>query len=387
MDYQYLLNIYRSKFQTEARVFRSPGRINIIGEHTDYNEGLVFPAGIDKEICMVMGLNGTDQSHFYSVDNDEEISFSKSDYQQTPKTWIRYIAGVYDQLYKLGLDPGGVDCVFAGDIPTGAGLSSSAALECATLFGLNRLFDLGIEKAQMPVISQKAENEFVGVNCGIMDQFASVNAKKGQALLLDCRDLTATYFDLALDGYQLLLVDSLVKHDLVTSEYNIRRAQCEEGLAHFQHIRPEVNALRDLSMADLENHGQELSPLLFKRCKYIVQEIERVRLAGEAIKKQDLAALGNLLYASHLGMQSEFEISCPELDFLVDYTWNKGHVLGARMMGGGFGGCTLNIVAKEHQELFVNDIKEAYEKQFDIMPEIYTVATAEGTSEVQIESN
>ena len=387
MDYQNLLKIYRDRYQTEARVFRSPGRINIIGEHTDYNEGLVFPAGIDKEICMVMGSNGTDRSHIYSVDNDEEISFSKFDYLQTPKTWIRYIAGVYDQLYELGLEPGGVDCVFAGDIPVGAGLSSSAALECATLFGLNELFELKVEKAQIPVLSQKAENDFVGVNCGIMDQFASVYAQKNQALLLDCRDLTATHFDLNLDGYHLILVDSLVKHDLVTSEYNLRRRQCEEGLAFFQQVRPEIKALRDLNMADLENHGHGLSPLLFKRCKYIVQEIERVRLAGEAIKRQDLAALGNLLYASHLGMQSEFEISCIELDFLVDYTWNKCHVLGARMMGGGFGGCTLNIVASEELEKFSEEVKDAYEKKFGIAPKVYTVATAKGTSEIQIESN
>lgn len=382
MEYTALIQLYKQKYSSEPRVFRSPGRINIIGEHTDYNDGFVLPAGINKEICMVMGVNNSDTFNLYAVDKKESVSFTLENYKAIDAGWAKYIIGVIDQLVQLGAKIVGFDCVFQGDIPLGAGLSSSAALECATLYGLKSLFDIEISKKEIALTAQRAENKYVGVNCGIMDQFASVFAEEGQALKLDCRDLSYELYPLEMEGYQLVLVDSLVSHNLASSEYNVRRAECEEAVAVLQQKHPHIKALRDATMSDLEAQKADFKPVVYKRAKYMIEEIARVGKACAAMSSNDLSELGQLLYATHYGLQHEFEISCEELDFLVDFTRDKEEILGSRMMGGGFGGCTINLVKDEFVEQFELSVSKAYEAAYAKAPAIYRVQTSSGSSEI-----
>lgn len=385
MDYTPLLEIYREKFSSSPRGFRSPGRINIIGEHTDYNDGFVLPAATDKEIGMIMGLNNTNTCFVYSFDTGEEVSFSLDAYDQVDVEWAKYIIGVIDQLFKEGHIISGVDVVFGGDIPIGAGMSSSAALECAALYGLDQLFDLNLDKRSIATLAQKAENEFVGVNCGIMDQFASVFSEESQAIKLDCRDLSYEMYDLDLKGYQLLLVDSMVKHSLASSEYNVRRAECEKGVAVLQNKYPSVQSLRDVSVTQLDSIKDEVSATVYKRCKYVIEEISRVTEATHALQNHNLQELGELLYETHNGLQHEYEVSCDEVDFLVDFTRSYDSVLGARMMGGGFGGCSLNLVEVGEVEEFTKQIQAAYNQKYGKEPPVYLVSVVSGTSEVKLE--
>ena len=382
MDYNALIEAYRAKYTTEPRIFRAPGRINIIGEHTDYNDGFVLPAAIDREIGFLIGLNHTNRIRLYSLDMDQGISFTLDSYQSLDTDWAQYVIGIIDQLQQKGISVPGFDCVIGGDIPLGAGLSSSAALECATLTALNTVFDLHLDQRTVAQMAQKAENEYVGVNCGIMDQFASVFGQQNHCLKIDCRSLEYKTYPLALNGYQLVLVDSLVKHSLASSEYNTRRAECEEGVSLLQKHYPEVKALRDVSPEMVTKHQEEFRPEVYRRCKYITEENQRVTQACEALVSHDLTTLGNLLYATHHGLQHEFEISCPELDFLVDFTRPRTEILGARMMGGGFGGCSINLVANEAADQFCADVKAAYAEKFGQEPAIYQVQTAHGASEI-----
>ncbi|MCB0496812.1 MAG: galactokinase [Cyclobacteriaceae bacterium] len=382
MDHSQLLSVFKSRFQSSPRIFRSPGRINIIGEHTDYNDGFVLPAGVDREIVMVIGSNNSDQFNVYSLDEGEEVSFTLNDYTSVSNGWAQYIIGIIDQLKKAGHTVPGIDCVFGGDIPIGAGMSSSAALECATLYGLNELFGFDLDKQAIALMSQKAENEYVGVNCGIMDQFASVFSEEKKAIRLDCRDLSYELFDLDLKDYQLVLVDSMVKHSLASSEYNVRRAECEEGVALLNGKYPNVTSLRDATITQLESVKEGMKPKVYKRCNYMINEISRVTKATEAMNKHDLKELGRLLYETHEGLQHEFEVSCEELDFLVNFTKNREEVLGARMMGGGFGGCSINLIKTSMIEVFSAEIQNAYKKEFGKESSIYMVNSANGTSEI-----
>ncbi|NVJ46963.1 MAG: galactokinase [Cytophagia bacterium] len=383
MDRRKIIETFRNKFQGEPRVFRSPGRINIIGEHTDYNNGFVLPAAVDKEIILLMTPNDSDSFNIYSIDQDESVNFSLTNYESVKTEWAKYLIGVIDQILKAGHQIRGFDCVFGGNIPIGAGLSSSAALECATLFGISECFNLNLEKRQIAQMAQKAENEYVGVNCGIMDQFASVFSKKSHALKIDCRDLTYESFEIKFGNYTLMLVDSMVKHNLASSEYNIRRQECEAAVKAISANYPEIKSLRDASIDQLTEVRNLISDKIFNRAKYIIQEISRVNQACDAIKQNDLVELGQLLYATHYGLQHEFEISCEELDFLVDFTRDKSYILGSRMMGGGFGGCTINLIDSDYQEEFAKEVSEAYEKHFGKAPGIYFVKTANGSSEIK----
>lgn len=382
MDYKTLRQAFKRRYHWEPRLFRSPGRINIIGEHTDYNEGFVLPAGIDKEICMAIGPNSTNNCRLYALDMKEEVSFALNDYRQVSQAWAQYIIGIVDQLLTEGKAITGFDAVFSGDVPLGAGLSSSAALECATLFGLNALFDLNLDKEAITRIAQKAENEYVGVNCGIMDQFASVFAQSGQALKLDCRDLSYEPYPLEMADHQFVLVDSMVKHKLSDSAYNTRRFESETGLAVLKECFPKIKALRDASLDQLEACEKLMDAKVYQRCQYVVEEIQRVNQAIYALSNHDLPGLGQLLYATHEGLQHQYEVSCPELDFLVDFTRGLPEVLGSRMMGGGFGGCTINLVKSEALEDFSDKIAHAYLKAYGVLPRVYPVKTANGTSEV-----
>lgn len=359
---------------------RSPGRINLIGEHTDYNDGFVLPAAIDKGIILAVAKNHTDTCRMFSYDYNESVEFNVRDFSPLEQSWANYLMGVVDQLLKGGHVLQGFDCVFGGDIPIGAGLSSSAALECGIAFGLERLFGLDIEKGSIVKFAQKAEHEFAGVQCGIMDQFASVMGKENHAIRLDCRSLEFCYFPLNFQNYQIILCDTQVKHSLANSEYNTRRKECEQGVAIVQRKYATVKSLRDVSLVMLDEVRDELNPVVYKRCRYIIEENERLLSGCALLESGDICGFGQKMYSSHDGLRNQYEVSCKELDFLVDFTRDKPYVVGSRMMGGGFGGCTINLVKREDKEVFIDHIRKAYKDKFDISLKTYEVAITDGTS-------
>lgn len=382
MDYKKLIQEFSSRYSTNPRIFRSPGRINLIGEHTDYNNGFVLPAAVDKEICILMAPNNGSTTHIYALDQNEEISFSLNNYRKIETHWAKYIIGVIDELLKRDKKLQSVDILFCGDIPMGAGMSSSAALECATVFAYNSIFNLKLEKWVMVKIAQAAENNYVGLKCGIMDQFASVFSIENVALKLDCRSLQFTTYPLNIQNYVFLLVDTMVKHTLASSEYNTRRIECEAGVKILQTVDPKIQSLRDAQPQQIEAVKEEMGDVIYRRCNFIVSEIERVNLATEALSNNNFERFGELLYQTHDGLQHEYEVSCTESDFLVDFTRDFSYVLGARMMGGGFGGCTINLVEASKAQQFEEQISQSYQARFNVKPTVYTVKTAAGTSEI-----
>ena len=369
---------FEEKFQSKPIIVRSPGRINLIGEHTDYNEGFVLPAAIDKSIYLGFAKNNRRTCRVYSLDFEEEQSFSL-DNLKPAKGWVNFVMGVANAIQKSGKKLEGFDCVFGGDIPIGAGLSSSAALENGVGFGLNQLFDLQLERLELLKFSQQAEHEFVGVKFGIMDMFAYKMGQKDQVIRLDCRSLAHSYFPLELGDYQLILCNTKVAHSLAESAYNQRREECREGVNLVKKQFPEVNSLRDINLEMLDKAKGDMSAVVYKRCAYVIQENERLIETCVALDKQDLKAVGQFLYGSHDGLSIDYEVSCPELDFLVDYTRELPYVLGARMMGGGFGGCTLNLIKKTDKNEFIAAISAAYADKFNRQMESYEVNVADGT--------
>lgn len=384
MIHKDLAQTFFERFASRPRIFRSPGRINIIGEHTDYNEGFVLPAAVNKEMVLAIAPSANNKYSFLSLDLNKEVSFIFSEKHLVKDLWAQYIIGVVVQLEKRDFKIPPFNIAFAGDIPIGAGMSSSAALECATVFALSQVFNLNLSKEEMIRIAQRAENEYVGVNCGIMDQFASMFSKKDYINKLDCRSLAYETYQLQLNDYRFILVNSGVKHSLASSEYNLRRKECEEGVAYFRQFDPSVKALRDVTTDILKKQKNELDNVVYRRCSYVVDENERVNRACNAMAMGDLLALGKLMYETHEGLRYLYEVSCEELDFLVDFTQDKDEVLGSRMMGGGFGGCTLNLVKKSYCAAFTKGIKDAYQMKYTIVPEVYEVTTANGTSEIEI---
>ncbi|MBD3626509.1 galactokinase [Cyclobacterium sp.] len=370
--------LFQNKYHREALLIRSPGRINLIGEHTDYNEGYVLPAAIDKYIYLGFAKNNSRKCRVYSLDFGEEESFLLED-MKPRKGWINFVMGVAAQLKQAGHNLEGFDCVFGGDIPIGAGLSSSAALENGVGLGLSELFELHIEKLDLVRYSQQAEHTFAGVNCGIMDMFASMMGRKDQVIRLDCRSLEHSYFPLELGDFQLLLCNTKVAHTLAESAYNKRREECQAGVNKVKEQFPEVKSLRDVTPQMLEKAKGEMSPVVYKRCAYVILENERLITTCDALADGDLEAVGQLLYGSHEGLSEAYEVSCPELDFLVDYTRDLPYVLGARMMGGGFGGCTLNLLEKSSTKGFIASITAAYLEKFGLQMETYEVKVADGT--------
>lgn len=368
-------------FQTQPQVLSvSPGRINLIGEHTDYNDGFVLPGAIDKKVTFLLAKNGmADTCRVHSLDMKQSIEFSLKDLNPNPAGgWQNYIIGVAAELQVNGAKLQGFDATFEGDIPLGAGLSSSAALECSLATGLNTLFELGFSQIELIKISQMAEHHYAGVKCGIMDQFASVMGKKNQVFRLDCRTLAYDHFPLDLEDYQLLLLDTCVEHSLGGSAYNERRNQCEAGVKLLKNIYPDILNLRDINPEQLAQHQGIMSETVYNRCLHVVNENERVNLTCQALTDHDMPLLGKLLYQSHDSLSNLYEVSCPELDFLVDYTRNIDTVLGARMMGGGFGGCTLNLLLSSEKDHFVEAISEAYFKQYGIHLKAYAVSLEDG---------
>ena len=374
---------FQEKFHRQPLIFIAPGRINLIGEHTDYNEGFVMPASIDKHMVFAIAPNGNSRCNIFAQDLEEGVTFSVQD-AVPGETWVNYLMGVLDAFERRGLPVGGVDCVFGGNIPAGAGLSSSAALCSGFGFAINEIFNAKATLLDLARIAQYSEHEFAGLKCGIMDMYASLFGQKEQALLLDCRSNTHELLPVQLKGYLLLLIDTKVKHTLASSAYNDRRASCEEGVRIIRKQYPQVHSLRDVTRVMLYEHQDQLGEDTFIKCLFIVEEIERTQKAGEWLKKGDLRSFGNLMYETHWGLSQAYEVSCEELDFLVALAEEeKDQIIGARMMGGGFGGCTINLIATDRIGAFSEKIKANYFATFKKEPDFYPVNIAEGVHQLK----
>lgn len=372
-------SVFLEKFAATPVIFQSPGRINILGEHTDYNEGFVLPAAIDKNIYVGIGKRTDNQIHLFAADFNESFITDTENIKPATIQWPNYILGVVDQLQKNGHTIGGFNLVIDGDIPIGAGLSSSAAVECAVVFALNETFEFGLSRMQMVPLAQKAEHVFAGVKCGIMDQFASMFGKKNNAIKLDCRSLHFEYIPIKLEGYKIVLFNTNVKHNLAASAYNERREQCEAGVSMIAQNHPSITSLRDVNISMLKDYVEQADSLIYKRCKYVVQENERLLAACEDLKKGNIKALGEKMYQTHNGLRYDYDVSCKELDFLIDYVKTNAHVAGARMVGGGFGGCTINLVKEEAVEKLIADISIAYQEAMNLPLTAYQVSVKNGT--------
>ena len=357
---------------------RSPGRINLIGEHTDYNNGFVLPAAIDKAAYISMKRREDDEIHLRSRDYDDTHTTTLGTIGRSEKGWPNYLLGVVDQLLKAGVPLTGFEVELWGDIPAGAGLSSSAAVECAMLIALNEAFGLKMDRMAMARMAQNAEHAFAGVKVGIMDMFASLFGREGHVIRLDCRSLEYEYVPFRTDGYQLVLCDTGVHHSLASSEYNVRRQQCEAGVALVKAFHPEVESLRDVTMAMLDAHVAPVDPLVYRRCKYIVEENARLIAACKDLEAGDLPAFGARVYETHEGLSHLYEVSCPELDFLVDHARQYPAVLGARMMGGGFGGCTINLVKESEVTGWCAAMTAAYKTGLGLDLKTYIARIANG---------
>jgi galactokinase len=359
---------------------RSPGRVNLIGEHTDYNNGFVLPAAIDKAICLAVNRRADEELHIISLDLNQIYTGSARQLEPSGMHWPDYILGVVEQLQSMGCPTGGFNIVFGGDIPLGAGMSSSAALECATAFALNELFGLALDRLTMVKLSQAAENEFVGVKCGIMDQFASLFGRKDHVIRLDCQSLAYAYFPFRMEGIRIVLLDTRVKHSLASSQYNIRRQQCEAGVRLVQKKHPAVRSLRDISPDMLLESVAPVDEILWRRCSYVVEENERLLAATEDLQRGDMASFGRRMFGSHDGLSGKYEVSCPELDFLVNQVREEPGVIGARMMGGGFGGCTINLVKEDAIDGLVQRLGPLYLQKMKKELRVYVAQIENGTS-------
>ncbi len=377
-----VLNTFQTLYKEEPIIIRSPGRVNIIGEHLDYNEGFVLPAAIDKAIFVAISKRNDDKIYLHSVDYNEDYTVALNEIQPT-ETWATYILGVVDQLIKRGHKIGGFNLVLDGNVPVGAGLSSSAAVECATAFALNELFSLRIEKIEMVKIAQKAEHAFAGVMVGIMDMFASMFGKKDHVIKLDCRSLQYEYKPLKLEGYKVVLFNTNVKRSLSSSEYNTRRKQCEHGVAWVKEHHPGVAALRDVDINMLNKYVLPKDEIIYKRCKYVVEEIDRLLTGCDDLERGDIKGLGQKMFRTHEGLSKEYEVSCKELDYLVDAVKDNEAVLGARMMGGGFGGCTINIIKEEAIKDLQEKLSKEYAKAMGLELTTYIAQIENGTERIR----
>jgi len=379
MDIETVRNRFIKHFDGQTgSVYASPGRINLIGEHTDYNGGFVFPGAIDKGMIAEIKPNGTKKVLAYSIDLKDFVEFGLEEKDAPKASWAKYIFGVCREMIKRGVKVEGFNTAFSGDVPLGAGMSSSAALESTYAFALNDLFNGNIDKFELAKVGQATEHNYVGVNCGIMDQFASVFGKAGSLIRLDCRSLEYKYFPFDPKGYKLVLVDSVVKHELASSAYNKRRQSCEAVVAALQKKHPHVEFLRDVDMKMLNEVKGEVSEEDFMRAEYVVEEIQRVLDVCDALEKGDYETVGKKMYETHEGLSKLYEVSCVELDFLNDIAKKDG-VTGSRVMGGGFGGCTINLVKDELYDKFIADAKESYNTKFGRYPKIYDVVVSDGS--------
>ena len=367
-------------------MFRAPGRVNLIGEHTDYNEGFVLPAAVDKMIAFAVKPNSVGRFRFFAFDLNESFETEADNIGVSQTAWANYLLGVVAQFRKAGLTVPAFDCVFGGNVPLGAGMSSSAAIEVGMAFAINSMFGLGVNRLTMTKFAQMAEHEYAGVNCGIMDQFASMHGKAGHVVRLDCRSLDFEYFPLDMTNYRLVLVNTGVKHSLASSEYNKRRAECEEGVRILQKYYNGVRSLRDATEEMIDAHRSEFGDVVYRRCSYIVEENERLLEGCKALADGDFAAFGQLMFGSHEGLSHKYEVSCAELDQLVAIARTVPGVLGSRMMGGGFGGCTITLVEKTKVADFEAAVKRNYKTPDGHEPIIYEVVIADGAGELKVEN-
>ncbi len=366
-------NEFTKRFGQEGVFYASAGRINLIGEHTDYNEGYVFPGAIDKVIMAEIAPNDTDKVRVYSIDIDEYVEFGLNEEDAPTQSWARYIFGVCREILKRGGSVKGFDAVFAGNVPLGAGLSSSAALESCFAFALNDMFnDNSIDKFELARIGQSTEHNYCGVNCGIMDQFASVMGQKGKLMRLDCRSMEFEYFPFNPEGYELVLLDSAVKHELADSPYNKRRASCERVAK-----RLGLETLRDATMTMLKAIRTDITAEDYFRAKFVIEEKDRVLAVCDALNAGDYETVGQKMYETHHGLSDDYEVSCEELDFLNDIARECG-VTGSRIMGGGFGGCTINLVKKDLLDKFVETAKVRFNEKYGHEPKVYPVVISDG---------
>jgi len=370
---------FLDNFRPELTI-SSPGRINFIGEHTDYNMGYVLPTAIGNKIIFRFQKNEhATKCNVYSM-GYKGFSLNLGAIKRSNTEWENYVLGVLNEISKLTDRVKGFDCTIESDLPLGSGLSSSAAMECGLAFGLNELFDLKLSKITIVELSQRAEHSFVGTQCGIMDQFASVMSKEGHVILLDCKSLEYQQIPIHIHPYKIIMLNTKVEHTLASSEYNTRKQECEEGVGIVQKKNPTIRSLRDVTREMLEASKSAMTQKVYQRCSFIIDENKRVHSMVEAFRRNDLEKVGELLYQAHHGISKLYEVSCPESDFLVDFTKTYPSVLGARQTGGGFGGCTLNLVHEKAVEDFTREAFVAYKREFDIELEAFEVKPSGGTS-------
>ena len=364
------------------RVFRAPGRVNLIGEHTDYNDGFVLPAAINFSTWVTLAPLQDNRLEIFSENFNEQIAIRLGDADIKPRGhWSDYVIGVAVVLQKAGHSLRGAHLKIRGEVPIGSGLSSSAALEVATACALVANSNLNIDRLELAKLCRRAENEFVGARVGIMDQFVSLHGKANKALLLDCRSLHYELRPMSTDT-SLVVCNTMVKHELASSEYNQRREECEAGVKHLAQMLPNVTALRDVTLEQLENYGKDMPGVIYRRCRHVVTENARVLEAGEALVREDLNRFGQLMYESHRSLRDDYEVSCEELDLMVQLASKTEAVYGARMTGGGFGGCTVNLVAREQEENFKRFVAEGYERETSLRPEIFVCEPSDGAGEL-----
>ena len=378
-----VLKHFSEKFSGSPKLYFSPGRINLIGEHIDYNDGYVMPAAIDKGIYFAIAENQTDIIHFCAIDLEEDYIISINDIKIND-SWRNYVLSVVNEFKLLGISLRGFNCVFGGDIPQGAGMSSSAALEGGLAFGLNEMFSVGLSRVALALLCQRAEHNYPNVQCGIMDQYANMMGKSDHVILLDCKTLEHSYFPLVREGYKIVLINSKVHHSLAAGEYNIRRQRCEQGLAILRSLLS-IQSFRDIDSANEIEIGKSSMTLeQYNCCKYVVEEIGRTKKAAKLLQSNDLEGFGKLMFATHDGLSKLYEVSCSELDFLVEQAKLFTAVIGSRLMGGGFGGCTINLVEESGVENFIEQTIISYEQQFKFHCEAYIVATSDGTANLPL---
>lgn len=378
MDTSKIRAKFKSLYGSEGTMYTSPGRVNLIGEHTDYNGGFVLPGAIDKAMYCEIKPNGTDKVKAYAVDLSESAEFGLGENDLPSQSWAKYIYGVCREMIKRGAtNLKGFDTVFAGDVPLGAGMSSSAALESCFGFALNDQYNLNFDRFELAKIGQATEHNYVGVKCGIMDQFASCFGKEGSLIKLDCRSLEYEYIPFDPKGYRLVLINTCVEHELASSAYNKRRESCERVAEAIRKNHPQVEFLRDANKAMLTEVANVVSAEDYIRAEFVIEEVQRLLDACTALERGDYETVGRKMYETHIGLSIKYEVSCPELDFLNDVARQCG-VTGSRVMGGGFGGCTINLVKNELHDNFIKVATDKYEKQFNIKPKVYDVIIKDG---------
>ncbi len=368
---------FQQYFGKEYQLTAAPGRVNLIGEHTDYNQGFVLPAAIDRNIWLAMAPNTENRLTVRALEYNENYSFSLDDMHPV-KGWPTYLLGMIYMIMPEHRLPLGMDVVVSGNVPVGAGMSSSAALCSAFGLALNEYFHLGLSRLELALAGQKTENQFANLQCGIMDQFASLHGKAGHLIKLDCRNMEYEYIPFDFPDIRIILVNSMVSHSLASSEYNLRRQQCDAGVAVLRNYDSNIHSLRDVGTDLLESHRKELDDVVYKRCHFIIGENQRLLAGCDFLKRNDLNAFGQLMYASHEGLSKEYAVSCPESDFLVSTIKEMKGVKGARQMGGGFGGCIITLVEKDSAGIFISDIQSAYEKKYGKIPDCYSTIISEG---------